>query len=29
MDDMVNPQMVCVHLKESKCDQFGAGSDIF
>ena len=28
VDSHVNPTMVQVHLKKSKCDQFGTGSDI-
>ena len=28
VDNPANPQMVRVHLKKSKCDQFGKGSDI-
>ena len=28
MDDQAAPRMIQVHLKRSKCDQFGAGSDV-
>ena len=28
VDSSTNPQMVQVHLKRSKCDQYGAGADI-
>ena len=28
VDSQVNPSMVRIHLKKSKCDQFGAGVDI-
>lgn len=28
VDNQDNPQMVRIHLKKSKCDQFGVGSDI-
>ena len=28
MDNHANPQMVQVHLKVSKCDQYGNGSDV-
>ena len=28
VDNLANPQMIRVHLKKSKCDQFGKGSDI-
>ena len=28
VDNNENPQMIRIHLKKSKCDQFGAGSDI-
>ncbi len=28
VDDRTAPRMVQIHLKRSKCDQFGAGSDI-
>ena len=28
VDDRSNPSMICIHLKKSKCDQFGAGADI-
>ena len=28
MDSQANLHMICIHLKKSKCDQFGSGSDI-
>ena len=28
VDNQENPQMLRIHLKKSKCDQFGVGSDI-
>lgn len=28
VDSNLNPQVVQIHLKRSKCDQFGAGSDV-
>ena len=28
IDSRTNPQMIQIHLKKSKCDQFGKGSDI-
>ena len=27
-DSRENPTMVCIHLKQSKCDQFGRGADV-
>ena len=28
MDSRENPTMVCIHQKQSKCDQFGRGIDV-
>ena len=28
VDDRSNPQMIQIHLKRSKCDQFGQGADV-
>ena len=29
VDDRAKPSMLCIHLKVSKCDQFGKGVDVF
>ena len=28
LDNQANPRMICIHLKKSKTDQFGKGSDV-